>query len=129
MSRVNVDHLSGLFSIELVTPAIGPPGAFFSKAGRSVSFERYLEQAARTFQTTADTHRPTTPDTSRRDADDRSRHASGPPVAASSDAPSRRADPGSRVNEPAAASRTPSVAVPQKSVSQADQEPAASDAD
>ncbi|MFH1919708.1 MAG: flagellar hook-length control protein FliK, partial [Planctomycetota bacterium] len=89
----------------------------------------YLEQAARTFQTTADTHRPTTPDTARRDADDRSRDAGGPPAPASSEAPSRRADPGSRENEPAAASRTPSDADPQTSVSQADQEPAASDAD
>ena len=114
MSRLSLDHLSGLFSIELVTPSIGPLG---SGAGRAGSFVEHLEQARQMFENTADAYRTPLPP-SRSVADDRKESGGGPPGTAETEDPSRQTSRNSAESGPSATAEAQSEPDQQGAVSE-----------
>ncbi len=98
MSRLNLENLSGLLSIELVTAATVPPAG---QGAQARSFEQHLDQARQTVERTPGAEQPSSAD--------RRSDAERPPAA--QEAPSAaegQAAPGSRQDDPSMSDPSPS---------------------
>jgi len=129
MSRLNLDHVSGFVSIELVMAAAGPPGR---EGGSTRSFEHHLEQARQTVDKTIAADRPPTP-RPRPEAHDRKADQPGRPAAESGEEAPRQIGSGTTEDDQPTTTETRPDSDPRTGVSEtasdADQETGVSDAE